>query len=112
MSESFNKPSHLQEFGYSEERSFTTGPAPGSDESVRLLAIADLGFCEEDGSMTYAGNYPNPIATLPVGMPAEIKQEVSHAQSHLRRVPRVLSGVARTCAVTAGILRTIENDVP
>ena len=26
--------------------------------------------------MTYAGNYPNPIATLPVGTPAEIKQEV------------------------------------
>ena len=36
--------------------------------------------------MTYAGNYPNPIATLPVGTPAEIKQEVSHAHSHLRSV--------------------------
>ena len=36
--------------------------------------------------MTYAGNYPNPIATLPVGTPAEIKQEVSRAHSHLRNV--------------------------
>ena len=66
----------MQEFGISEEGSFTTAPAPCSDETVRLLAIADLGFCEEDGSMTYAGNYPNPIATLPVGTPAEIRQEV------------------------------------
>ncbi len=66
----------MQEFGVSEELSFTTGPAPGSEETVKLLAIADLGFCEEDGSMTYAGNYPNPIATLPVGTPAEIRQEV------------------------------------
>ena len=32
--------------------------------------------------MTYAGNYPNPIATLPVGTHAEIKQEVSHAVSY------------------------------
>ena len=66
----------LQKFGISMEGSFTTGPASGSEESVKLLAIADLGFCEEDGSMTYAGNYPNPIATLPVGTPAEIQQEV------------------------------------
>lgn len=66
----------MQEFGFSQEHSFTTGPAPGSDETVKLLAIADLGFCEEDGSMTYSGNYPNPIATLPVGTTAEIKQEV------------------------------------
>ena len=43
---------------------------------MKLLAIADLGFCEEDGSMTYAGSYPNPIATLPVGTAAEIEQEV------------------------------------
>lgn len=68
--------SSVQAFGFSEEQSFTTGPAPGSDETVKLLAIADLGFCEEDGSMTYAGSYPNPIATLPVGTAAEIKQEV------------------------------------
>lgn len=71
-----NGMSVLQEFGISEEGTFATGPAPGSEETVKLLAIADLGFCEEDGSMTYAGNYPNPIATLPVGTPAEIRQEV------------------------------------
>lgn len=71
-----------QEFGISEEGSFRTGPAPSSDETVKLLAIADLGFCEEDGSMTYAGNYPNPIATLPVGTPAEIKQEVGVSNIH------------------------------
>ena len=66
-----------QDFGFSVEHSFTTGPEPGSEETVKLLAIADLGFCEEDGSMTAAGNYPNNIATLPVGTQAEIKQEVS-----------------------------------
>ena len=67
----------MQEFGFSMDHSFTTGPEPGSDEVVKLLAIADLGFCEEDGSMTAAGNYPNNIATLPIGTRAEIKQEVS-----------------------------------
>ena len=82
----------MQEFGISAEGSFTTAPAPGSDETVRLLAIADLGFCEEDGSMTYAGNYPNPIATLPVGTPAEIRQEV-RPQDCLDR-SKVLQGCA------------------
>ena len=70
----------MQDFGFSTEHSFTTGPEPGSDETVKLLAIADLGFCEEDGSMTAAGNYPNNIATLPIGTRAEIKQEVSPLQ--------------------------------
>ena len=66
-----------QDFGFSAEHSFTTGPEPGSDETVKLLAIADLGFCGEDGSMTAAGNYPNNIATMPIGTRAEIKQEAS-----------------------------------
>ncbi|CAK0782920.1 hypothetical protein CVIRNUC_006115 [Coccomyxa viridis] len=68
-----------KDFGFSAEHSFTTGPEPGSDETVKLLAIADLGFCEEDGSMTAAGSYPNNIATLPIGTRAEIKQEVRNA---------------------------------
>ena len=67
---------HAQDFGFSEEFSFTTAPAPGSDVAVSLLAIADLGFCEGDGAMTWSGNYPNPIEVLPLGTPQEIRTEV------------------------------------
>lgn len=66
----------LQEYGFSEESSFVTAPPPGSDATVKLLAIADLGFCEEDGSMTWPGNYPNAVAVEPVGTDAEIISEV------------------------------------
>lgn len=55
-----------------------TAPAPGSDTTVKLLAIADLGFCEEDGSMTWPGNYPNAVAVEPVGTDVEIISEVCH----------------------------------
>jgi hypothetical protein len=44
---------------------------------VSLLAIADLGFCEEDSAMTWSGNYPNPIEVLPLGTVQEIRTEVS-----------------------------------
>ncbi len=66
----------LQENGFSEESSFVTAPLPGSDTTVKLLAIADLGFCEEDGSMTWPGNYPNAVAVEPVGSDKEIISEV------------------------------------
>ena len=68
---------HAQEFGFSEEFSFRTAPAPGSDTAVSLLAIADLGFCEGDGAMTWSGNYPNPIEVTPLGTVQEIRTEVT-----------------------------------
>lgn len=40
-----------QELGWSEVESFVSPPAPGTGSTVRLLAIADLGQAEEDGSM-------------------------------------------------------------
>jgi hypothetical protein len=40
-----------QELGWSEEQHFTSPPAVGPDSSVRLLAVADLGQAEVDGSM-------------------------------------------------------------
>ena len=67
---------HLQEYGLSQEYSFTTAPAPGSDTPVSLMAVADMGFCEGDGAMTWSGNYPNPIEVEPPGTEAEIKTEV------------------------------------
>ena len=71
-------PAHLQEYGFSEEHSFTTAPAPGSEAAVSLMAIADLGFCEGDGAMTWSGNYPNPIEVEPPGTEAEIRTEARH----------------------------------
>ncbi|CAL8470701.1 g10243 [Coccomyxa elongata] len=68
-----------EENGFSEESSFVTAPPPGSDATVKLLAIADLGFCEEDGSMTWPGNYPNAVAVEPVGSDEEIISEVQNA---------------------------------
>lgn len=40
-----------QELGWSEVESFVSPPAAGADATVRLLAVADLGQAEEDGSM-------------------------------------------------------------
>ena len=89
-----------QDYGISEEGSFRTGPAPGSDETVKLLAIADLGFCEEDGSMTYAGNYPNPITTLPVGTAAEIRQEVGFLSTqNMLNLTKVPPGCCRAARI-------------
>lgn len=67
---------HMQDFGYSEEQTFTTAPEAGADSTVKLLAIADLGYCEEDGSMTTPGNYRNPVAVQPIGTTAEVITEV------------------------------------
>ena len=61
----------------SPEYSFRTAPGPGSDVSVSLLAIADLGFCEADGAMTWSGNYKNPIEVTPPGTVEEVRVEVS-----------------------------------
>ena len=44
-------PRRPQEFGWSEEASFVAPPATGPGASVTLLAIADLGQAEEDGSL-------------------------------------------------------------
>ena len=68
-----------QEFGFSEEYSFRTAPAQGSDASVSLLAIADLGFCEGDGALTWSGNYPNRIQVTPPGTDEAVRVEVRHA---------------------------------
>jgi hypothetical protein len=67
-----------QDFGFSEAQSFVTAPPPGDEATVKLLAIADLGYCEEDGSMTTPGNYPNPVAVQPVGTRQEIISEVRY----------------------------------
>ncbi len=40
-----------QELGWSEEQHFTSPPAVGPGSTVRLLAVADLGQAEVDGSM-------------------------------------------------------------
>lgn len=40
-----------EELGWSEEQHFTSPPAVGPGSSVRLLAVADLGQAEVDGSM-------------------------------------------------------------
>ena len=73
----------LQDFAFSEEFSFVTAPPPGSDATVKLLAIADLGFCEEDGSMTWPGNYPNAVAVEPYGTDVQIISEVTHGKQTL-----------------------------
>ena len=48
----------------------------GSDETVHILAIADLGFCEEDGSMTRPVAYPNAVAVEPIGTDEEVRIQV------------------------------------
>lgn len=43
---------------------------------MSLLAIADLGFCEGDGAMTWSGNYKNPIEVTPPGTDEAVRVEV------------------------------------
>ena len=65
-----------QYFGWSEEASFVTAPAPDAeDTNVELLALADLGHCEEDGAVTFPGNYANPVSLLPLGTDQEVQAE-------------------------------------
>lgn len=53
-----------QKHSWSEEASFLTGPAPGPDSAVRLLALADLGQAEIDGSNEpYFAMYPPALNT-------------------------------------------------
>ena len=69
-----------QFFGWSEEASFITAPEPDAeDASVALLALADLGHCEEDGSVTWPGHYANPVSLLPPGSDAEVQSEARRA---------------------------------
>ncbi|KAK9845224.1 hypothetical protein WJX81_000461 [Elliptochloris bilobata] len=67
-------------FGWSEEASFFTAPEPGAEGAgVELLALADLGNCEHDGSVTWPGHYANPVSLLPPGTDAEVQAEVGAA---------------------------------
>ncbi len=67
----------LQYFGWSEEAAFTTAPEPDADGAeVALLALADLGHCEEDGAMSWPGSHANAVSVLPVGTDAEVQAEV------------------------------------
>jgi hypothetical protein len=52
-----------QEFGWSPELSFVAPPAPGANQTVRLLAIADLGQAELDGSMEMSEMLPSLATT-------------------------------------------------
>ena len=49
----------LQELGWSGEESFTSPPAVGPDSSVSLLAVADVGQAEADGSMEASEMLPS-----------------------------------------------------
>lgn len=40
----------MQDFGFSTESSFLTAPLTGPEASVKLLAIADMGQADIDGS--------------------------------------------------------------
>ena len=46
-------------YGWSEEASFLSPPPVGADASVRLLAIADMGQAEVDGSNEAAQMVPS-----------------------------------------------------
>lgn len=53
-----------------------TAPEPDAeDATVELLALADLGHCEEDGAVTFPGNYANPVSLLPLGTDQEVQAE-------------------------------------
>jgi len=41
----------VQEWGFSPEASFRAAPPVGPSTTVKLVALADLGQAEEDGSM-------------------------------------------------------------
>ena len=52
-----------QELGWSGEESFVSPPATGPGASVRLLAVADLGQAEVDGSMESSEMLPSLATT-------------------------------------------------
>lgn len=54
--------------GFSQEFSFTAAPAPGPDATVKILAVADMGQGEEDGSMEMSEMMPS-INTTRCGPP-------------------------------------------
>ncbi|KAL4439452.1 hypothetical protein ABPG77_008781 [Micractinium sp. CCAP 211/92] len=66
-----------EELGWSEVESFVSPPAPGTASTVRLLAIADLGQAEEDGSME-ASEMLASLATT-----ARLAAEVEHGGAQL-----------------------------
>ncbi len=47
---------------------------------MALLALADLGHCEEDGAMSWPGSHANAVSVLPVGTDAEVQAEVRAAR--------------------------------
>ena len=60
-----------------------TAPAPDAeDTTVELLALADLGHCEEDGSVTFPGSYANPVSLLPTGTDQEVQAEARTSLLH------------------------------
>ncbi len=50
---------------------------------MALLALADLGHCEEDGAMSWPGSHANAVSVLPVGTDAEVQAEVRAAHPAL-----------------------------
>jgi len=49
----------LQEWGFSAEASFVAAPPVGPDVTVKVLAVADLGQAELDGSMEQSEMMPS-----------------------------------------------------
>ena len=48
-----------QEWGFSEEASFVTPPAPGPETVVKVLAVADMGQAEADGALGSSAMVPS-----------------------------------------------------
>ena len=48
-------------YGVSAEYSFVTAPPVGTNETVKIFAIADLGYCESDGSLEWESDCALPF---------------------------------------------------
>ena len=65
--------------GFSEEISFVTGPQVGPDAEIKVVANADMGHVEPDGS--YEFEYDRNQRLVSCASPAHHQSQLSHLQA-------------------------------
>jgi hypothetical protein len=89
-----------QELGWSGEESFTSPPAVGPGSSVTLLAVADVGQAEADGSMEASEMLPSLQTTARLAQEAAAGAQLLVHNGDLSCEPCCCTPCATLCAAT------------